>query len=156
MRTRTNRGEATAPVHGLGRERKSKASHASRVSGQGEPSLQLLAGHRKENRTVEVGEISRGIKVMAKELKVPVLALAQLNRDYDRDGRREPRLSDLRESGSIEQDADVVMFIHQPKEDENTVQLIVRKNRGGRTGKVELYFNRPITRFESHANEPVE
>jgi replicative DNA helicase len=111
--------------------------------------LQLLSGQRKENRTVEVGEISRGVKALAKELALPILALAQLNREPDRDGGREPRLSDLRESGSIEQDADVVMFIHRPKPDEPTVRLLVEKNRNGRTGAVNLYFNAPCTRFES-------
>jgi len=115
--------------------------------------LQLLHGSRHENRVLELGEITGGLKALAKELHLPIIALSQLNRDYDRDRGREPRLSDLRDSGTIEQDADSVIFIHHPEqtdEDRQQVQLLVKKNRCGRLGKVKMIFNRPITRFENY------
>lgn len=117
--------------------------------------LQLVAGSKSSrgNRVAEVGEISRGLKKMALELDVPVIALAQLNRAIEQDGNRVPRLSDLRESGSIEADSDCVMFIHC----ENTsvymdgrllCQIVVSKNRSGRQGKFDIAFNRDFSRFE--------
>jgi len=117
--------------------------------------LQLVAGSKgsRGNRVAEVGEISRGLKKMALELDVPVIALAQLNRAIEQDGNRVPRLSDLRESGSIEADSDCVMFIHC----ENTsvyidgrllCQIVVSKNRSGRQGKFDIAFNRDFSRFE--------
>ena len=117
--------------------------------------LQLVAGSKgsRGNRVQEVGEISRGLKKMALELDVPVIALAQLNRAIEQDGNRVPRLSDLRESGSIEADSDCVMFIHC----ENTsvymdgrllCQIVVSKNRSGRQGKFDIAFNRDFSRFE--------
>ncbi len=116
--------------------------------------LQLLKGAKKsETRTVEVGEISRGIKALAKELKLPILALAQLNREYDRDGNRPPRLSDLRESGSIEQDADSVIFIHRPNIEDTEAEIIVAKNRNGRVGKLRLLFRPEHTRFANMTKE---
>jgi replicative DNA helicase len=119
--------------------------------------LQRLDGEvrRRDSRTLEVGEITAGLKDAAKELGVPVLLLSQLNRDYDRDRERKPRLSDLRDSGSIEQDADIVILIHPtiPKDDEppdrQSVELIVAKNRNGRRSSVHVIFNRPCMRFES-------
>jgi replicative DNA helicase len=106
--------------------------------------LQLMRGSgRRENRTVEVTDISNGLKALAKELRVPIIALSQLNRDVERDGKREPRLSDLRDSGSVEQDADVVMFLH-PTSDKDVeplpVDLLIRKHRNGPVGKVPLVF----------------
>ncbi len=112
--------------------------------------LQLMAGGGEENRQQEVSTISRGLKVLAKELGIPVLALSQLNREMEYHKRR-PILSDLRESGSIEQDADVVMFLHRPgmvegaetrPENENDAELIIRKNRMMSPGEVNLTFNK--------------
>ncbi|MFL5507012.1 MAG: DnaB-like helicase C-terminal domain-containing protein, partial [Gemmatimonadales bacterium] len=93
---------------------------------------------------------------LARELKVPVMALSQLSRGVEQRGTQEPRLSDLRESGSIEQDADIVMFIHRPeyydREDESKrglAEIMLAKHRNGPTGDVHLRFNREYTRFDS-------
>jgi replicative DNA helicase len=121
--------------------------------------LQLMSGggRRYENRTQEVSAISRGLKALAKELKVPVIALSQLSRAPEsRGGDHRPQLSDLRESGSIEQDADVVAFIFREevyKQDDPDLQgkaeLIIAKQRNGPTGRVNLAFLKNSTRFES-------
>lgn len=122
--------------------------------------LQLIAGDGayRGNRVMEVTEISRGLKVLARELEVPVVALAQLSRNVT--GRDNPRpvLSDLRESGSIEQDADLVMFLHRPDyykqndddyEETHITELLIAKHRHGAVGKVELYFHPELLRFMS-------
>ena len=123
--------------------------------------LQLMEmKHRQsESRQQEVSMISRALKELAKELKVPVMALSQLSRAVESREDRTPRLSDLRESGAIEQDADVVMLIHRPDEpkgpEENpATQLIVAKNRMGPTDKVNLTFLAPFMRFESYSGMP--
>jgi len=128
--------------------------------------LQLLhstARRAQENRQQEISDISSGIKALAKELKVPVLVLSQLNRELERDKSRKPRLSDLRESGAIEQDADVVGLLYKPNagdDDDNVtaeepeglpVNLLIAKQRNGPTGDVNLTFLKPYTRFESAA-----
>ena len=128
--------------------------------------LQLLhstARRAQENRQQEISDISSGLKALAKELKVPVLVLSQLNRELERDKSRKPRLSDLRESGAIEQDADVVGLLYKPNagEDEDgaaaeepdglPVNLLIAKQRNGPTGDVNLTFLKPYTRFESAA-----
>jgi replicative DNA helicase len=128
--------------------------------------LQLLnstARRAQENRQQEIADISSGIKALAKELKVPVIVLSQLNRELEKDKSRKPRLSDLRESGSIEQDADVVALLYKPSsgEDEDgagaeeadgvPVNLLIAKQRNGPTGDVHLTFLKPYTRFESAA-----
>jgi len=128
--------------------------------------LQLLhstARRAQENRQQEISDISSGIKALAKELKVPVLVLSQLNRELERDKSRKPRLSDLRESGAIEQDADVVGLLYKPNagEDDDSVtaeepeglpvNLLIAKQRNGPTGDVNLTFLKPYTRFESAA-----
>src|SRR5437762_3842502 len=123
--------------------------------------LQLVTGHlRFENRTQEVSYISRGLKAIAKELNLPVIALSQLSRAPEAGKGREPQLSDLRESGSIEQDADVVIFIHRPSPrgdgaelDEPGVvtELNIGKQRNGPTGPFKLVFLKPYTRFENYA-----
>ena len=103
--------------------------------------LQLMHGGTRDNRVQEVAEISQGLKNLARELKVPVLAMAQLSRAMEARGGR-PRLSDLRESGSIEQDADVVFFLY--REDEEVREMVtcsVEKHRNGPTGSFNLYFN---------------
>ncbi|MDB5187334.1 MAG: Replicative helicase [Candidatus Saccharibacteria bacterium] len=119
--------------------------------------LQLMQGSGKSdgNRVQEVSEISRGLKLIARELNVPVIALSQLSRSVESRSPQIPQLSDLRESGSIEQDADIVMFIYREAyynpetERENITDLIIAKHRNGPTGKVELYFHPERLRFMS-------
>lgn len=129
--------------------------------------LQLLQGTDRYagQRVQEVTEISRGLKQLARELEVPVIALSQLNRSVEGRDDNRPVLSDLRESGSIEQDADIVMFLHRPdyfnrnKEDyveTHITELIIAKHRHGAIGKVELYFDNKHTRFLSLDKEHVE
>ncbi len=115
--------------------------------------LQLITGTNRENRVQEVSEISRFLKLLAKELDVPVIAAAQLSRAIEQRNDRKPQLSDLRESGSIEQDADIVMFLQReeifnPDTDRKGIgDLIVAKHRNGPTGVTELYFHREQARF---------
>ncbi|GMV04286.1 MAG: replicative DNA helicase [Gemmatimonadota bacterium] len=128
--------------------------------------LQLMSGAgRSESRVQEVSEISRGLKALARELFVPVVALSQLSRGPEQRTDKRPMLSDLRESGSIEQDADLVMFLYRPEyyapaekreELEGKSELIVSKQRNGPTGVVELYFQKAYTRFDSVARGPQE
>jgi replicative DNA helicase len=118
--------------------------------------LQLIDNPGPENRVQQITEISRAIKAVARELEIPVIALSQLNRaSENRDGHR-PRLGDLRESGSIEQDADVVILMHREDyykmgqenyEPDHTVELIIAKQRNGPTGTVKLTFLDKSTRF---------
>jgi len=131
--------------------------------------LQLLHSTSKkaaDSRQQEVAELSNGVKALAKELKVPVIVLCQLNRDLEKDKDRKPKLSDLRESGAIEQDADLVGLLYKPaQEDEDPkrdetearddgmaatpVNLLIAKQRNGPTGDVCLTFLKGITRYES-------
>ncbi len=120
--------------------------------------LQLMSsGLRAENRVQEVSYISRNLKVLARELNVPVLAAAQLSRAVEQRTDKEPQLSDLRESGSLEQDADIVMFIHRPEMYEkdtlrqNLAQIKIAKHRNGPTGSVDLVFRSNIAKFENAA-----
>ena len=126
--------------------------------------LQLMQGTastKDANRVQEVSEISRGLKGLARELKVPVIALSQLSRQAEMRESREPRLSDLRESGSIEQDADLVLFLWREKErgaedaetDGEIVNLRLAKHRNGPTGQVQLWFRKKLTRFVSAVEE---
>ncbi len=124
--------------------------------------LQLMSsGVRSENRVQEVSYISRNLKVLARELNVPVLAAAQLSRAIEQRTDKEPVLSDLRESGSLEQDADIVMFIHRPELYEkdtlkqNLAQIKVAKHRNGPTGTIELVFRSQIAKFENAATYQV-
>ncbi|MBE0574245.1 DnaB-like helicase C-terminal domain-containing protein [Candidatus Dojkabacteria bacterium] len=124
--------------------------------------LQLMQGHAKDrdNRAQEVGEISRSLKILARELQIPIMALSQLNRSVEVRGDRIPQLSDLRESGSIEQDADLVMFLSrdmaatdsiEETNDENKkidVSVTVAKHRNGPIGTVKVKFVPRQTRFE--------
>ena len=125
--------------------------------------LQLLRGSSKESRQQEVAEISRGIKALARELNVPVVCLSQLNRASENREDHRPRMADLRESGAIEQDADVVMMLHREeyfhKEPEwaaenpdklGVAELIVTKQRNGPTGTIELSWIEEITKFRDH------
>ncbi len=119
--------------------------------------LQLMQGSGRSdgNRVQEVSEISRGLKLLARELNVPVIALSQLSRSVENRSPQIPQLADLRESGSIEQDADIVMFIYREAyynpetERENITDLIISKHRNGPVGKVELYFHPERLRFMS-------
>jgi replicative DNA helicase len=119
--------------------------------------LQLMEGRQSENRVQEVSEISRALKSIARELNVPVLALSQLSRAVEQRDTKIPQLSDLRESGSIEQDADVVMFIYREamyKPDsarKHVAEIHIRKHRNGPTGQIELFFNQEKVRFQNLA-----
>ncbi len=119
--------------------------------------LQLMYIPRAENRQVEIATISRGLKGLARELNIPVVALAQLNRMPEGRSDKRPLMSDLRESGAIEQDADVVILIHRQEyykpEDEsvkNLAELVIAKQRNGPTGSVILHFDKKLTRFANH------
>ena len=110
--------------------------------------LQLAHGRTRDNRVHEVGEISQGLKNIARELRVPVLALSQLSRAIENRGEKNPQLSDLRESGSIEQDADVVMFLYRKDEDiREQITLKIAKHRNGPTGELELFFRGDRIKF---------
>jgi replicative DNA helicase len=142
---------------------------ASRLSAQGEVPLSLVVvdylqlmvggsvGNRSENRQQEVAEISRGLKVLARDLNVPVLAVAQLSRAVEQRHDKRPLLSDLRDSGSIEQDADMVMFLYRDEyynpdsDDKGIAEVIVGKHRNGPTGKVQLAWLEQYTKFASLA-----
>lgn len=131
--------------------------------------MQLMSttGSSAQNRTQEVSEISRGLKILAKELKVPVIALSQLSRAAEHRSEHRPQLADLRESGSIEQDADLVCFLFREdyykkikgeavepaaRDDYQIAELIIAKHRNGPTGTVKLAFFKEFTRFESYAD----
>ena len=125
--------------------------------------LQLMSGGtRSENRVQEVSYISRNMKILARELRVPVLAAAQLSRAIEQRADKEPQLSDLRESGSLEQDADVVMFIHRPELYEkdtlkqHIAQIKVAKHRNGPVGTIELVFRSNLAKFENAATRRVD
>lgn len=110
--------------------------------------LQLAHGRNRENRVQEVGEISQGLKNIARELKIPVLALSQLSRAVESRGEKIPQLSDLRESGSIEQDADVVMFLYRKDEDiRESVSIKIAKHRAGPLGDIDLFFRGDRMKF---------
>jgi replicative DNA helicase len=122
--------------------------------------MQSTVVSRDANRVQEVSEISRGLKALARELQVPVIALSQLSRQAEMRESKEPRLSDLRESGSIEQDADLVLFLWREKErgaedadaDGEVVNLKLAKHRNGPTGEIKLWFQKGLTRFTSYAD----
>ena len=121
--------------------------------------LQLITGSKRENRQQIVSEISRELKILAKDLRVPVIALSQLSRSVEQRQDKRPMLSDLRESGSIEQDADIVAFLYRDayyqkeqadsQEANNVTDLILEKNRHGSLGTVKLYFHKEYTKFSS-------
>jgi replicative DNA helicase len=115
--------------------------------------LQLMKTGKEENRAVAIGAISRGLKILAKEMQIPVIALAQLSRKVEEKGRERPQLSDLRESGSIEQDADMVWFVERKfvqthrEEDKHTAELIVAKHRNGSVKDIPMTFIPEYTTF---------
>lgn len=123
--------------------------------------LQLMEGRQSENRVQEVSEISRSLKSIARELNVPVLAISQLSRAVEQRDPKIPQLSDLRESGSIEQDADVVMFIYREvmykpdTERKNIAEIHIRKHRNGPTGEIDLFFNAEQVRFQNLSKQKV-
>ncbi|MCD7826622.1 MAG: replicative DNA helicase [Clostridiaceae bacterium] len=123
--------------------------------------LQLMSGggRRSESRQQEISDISRSLKVMARELNVPVIALSQLSRAVEQRPDKRPMLSDLRESGAIEQDADIVMFLYRDDyynpdtEEKNVAEVIIAKQRSGPTGKVKLTWLPHLTKFANHQEE---
>ena len=122
--------------------------------------LQLMSGSGKpENRQLEVSEISRSLKVLARELECPIVALSQLSRNLEARSDKRPMLADLRESGSLEQDADVVMFLYRDEvyneesPDKGMAELIIAKHRAGPTGKARLVFQGHFTRFDNAARQ---
>jgi len=123
---------------------------------------QGLGGRKDDSREREIAEISRGLKALAKELHIPIIAVSQLNRSVEKREDKTPQLSDLRESGAIEQDADIIMFIHREEmynpdpAGRGKALLKIGKNRAGATGEVDLTFIREYTKFENYAAEDEE
>ncbi|MBU0576195.1 replicative DNA helicase [Patescibacteria group bacterium] len=117
--------------------------------------IQLAHGRNQDNRVLEIGEVSQGLKNIARELKIPVLALSQLNRAVESRGDKAPQLSDLRESGNLEQDSDVVMFLYRADEDvRETMKLKIAKHRNGPLGTIDLFFRGDRIKFFDMESRP--
>ena len=120
--------------------------------------IQLIDSEEsRDSRQEQIAKISRRLKTLSRELEVPVIALSQLNRAVENREDRRPRMADLRESGAIEQDADLVLLLHRPEyydtnDQPGIAELIVAKNRNGATGSVKLTFLKNFTRFENISN----
>jgi replicative DNA helicase len=149
---------ALSPVELRSRARRLKREHDLGLIVIDYLQLMTVPGNQ-ENRATEISEISRGLKALAKELNVPVVALSQLNRSLEQRADKRPMMSDLRESGAIEQDADVIVFIYRDdyynKEspDKGLAEIIIGKQRNGPTGSVKLTFLGQYTKFENHASQ---
>ena len=121
--------------------------------------LMKVPGSKADHRTAEISEISRSLKSLAKELSVPVIALSQLNRSLEQRQDKRPVMSDLRESGAIEQDADLICFIyrdevyHEDSPDKGCAEIIIAKQRNGPIGRVKVAFLGQFTRFEDLAHQ---
>lgn len=116
--------------------------------------LQLIQTAKRENRNQEISEISRSLKLLARELDIPIIALSQLSRSVEARQNKKPMLSDLRESGSLEQDADIVMLLYRDDyynpdtENSNITDVIIAKHRNGPTGTVQVFFHKDFVRFQ--------
>jgi replicative DNA helicase len=123
--------------------------------------LQLIEpDNRRDSRQEQVAHISRRLKFLARELQIPVMALAQVNRTSEDRQDHRPRLADLRESGSIEQDADTVILLHRPEmyepgQNEGILEVLIAKQRNGPTGEVKLTFLKQYMRFENYVEAPI-
>ena len=124
--------------------------------------LQLMRlSEKSDRRDLEIAEISKSLKALARELQIPVIALSQLNRQLEMRDDKRPRLADLRESGALEQDADLVLLIHRDDvykktrsgSSDGSAELIIAKQRNGPTGSIYLTFLRDISRFENYASK---
>ncbi|UCG41203.1 MAG: replicative DNA helicase, partial [Acidimicrobiia bacterium] len=121
--------------------------------------LQLMQGRSRENSQQEIAEISRGLKNLARELRVPIIALSQLNRALEARTDKRPQLGDLRESGAIEQDSDIVLFIYRDEyynpesEQRGTAEILVAKHRAGSTGRIFMSFAPAFTAFGDLARD---
>ncbi|MCZ7584931.1 MAG: replicative DNA helicase [Deltaproteobacteria bacterium] len=122
--------------------------------------IQLMRAHRNvQSREQEISQISRGLKILAKELEIPVIAVAQLNRMVEQRADKRPMPSDLRESGALEQDSDLIIFVYrdgyynEESERPDVAEIIIGKHRNGRTGKIELRFEAQYTRFQNLETE---
>lgn len=149
---------ALSPIELRARARRLKREHDLGMIVIDYLQLMQVPGN-KENRATEISEISRGMKALAKELNIPVVALSQLNRSLEQRADKRPMMSDLRESGAIEQDADVIVFIYRDEyynkdsTEKGVAEIIIGKQRNGPTGSVKLTFLGQYTKFENHANE---
>ena len=149
---------AMSPSEVRARARRLKRQHGLGLIVVDYLQLMQVAGG-SENRATEISEISRGLKALAKELKVPVIALSQLNRSLESRTDKRPIMSDLRESGAIEQDADLIVFIYRDEvynedsPDKGTAEIIIGKQRNGPIGKSRLTFLGKYTKFENYISE---